>query len=137
LRKKDMLDIALAHSCVYVGSATCGNLIDLQNKVKKALKIKGPKYLQILVSCVPGWYIDSKDTVKVALLAQKTGLYPVVEYIDGKLTGKAAIAKPRLKVDEYLKLQGRFKHLFKDREGAAQIEEIQKVANANIEKFGL
>ncbi|NQT49393.1 pyruvate ferredoxin oxidoreductase, partial [Candidatus Kuenenbacteria bacterium] len=70
LQKKDMLKIALAHKCSYVATATVGNLIDIDNKVKKALKIPGPKYLQILVTCVPGWHTDAKDTIKVAKLAQ-------------------------------------------------------------------
>lgn len=137
LHKKNMLDIALAHNCVYVGSATCGNLIDLQNKVKKALKMKGPKYLQILVTCVPGWYTEPKDTIKVAKLAQQTGLYPVVEYIDGELASVVNCPKEKVKVEEYLKLQGRFKHLFQNKDGQAQIAEIQKIADGNIKKFGL
>jgi pyruvate ferredoxin oxidoreductase beta subunit len=137
LRKKNMLDVALAHNCVYAASATCGNLVDIQNKVKKALKMKGPKYLQILVTCVPGWYTEPKDTIKVAKLAQQTGLYPVVEYIDGKLVGTAKCPDPKPAVEEYLKLQGRFKHLFKDDEGKVQVGEIQKIADLNCEKYKL
>lgn len=138
LNKKNMLAIALAHGCTYVASATVGNVIDIQNKVKKALTIKGPKYLQILVTCVPGWYTDSKDTVKVARLAQQTGIYPVLEYIEGELVNAAKCPKPRPFVEEYLKLQGRYKHLFgKDGENRAEIDRIQSIADENIRKYDL
>ena len=137
LYKKDMLAIALAHGCVYVASATVGNVLDIENKVKKSLAYPGPKYIQILVTCVPGWYTDSKDTIKVARLAQQTGVYPVVEYINGKLTNVVKCPTPRPKVEEYLKLQGRYKHLFKDDSGQSEIAALQSMADENILKFGL
>jgi len=138
LNKKNMLAIALAHNCSYVASATVGNLIDIDTKVKKALSIKGPKYLQILVTCVPGWYTDSKDTVRVARLAQQTGIYPVVEYVNGLLTNVAKCPTPKPFVEEYLKLQGRYKHLFgKDGDDVEEIAKIQAVADENVRKYGL
>ena len=137
LRKKDMLGIALAHKCTYVASATVGNLIDIENKVKKALTIKGPKYLQILVTCVPGWHTESKDTIKVSRLAQQTALYPVVEYVNGELTNVAKAPNPRPKVEEYLKLQGRYKHLFKPTENRKKLDELQSIADANAKKFNI
>jgi len=137
LQKKDMVRIALAHDCVYVATATVGNVLDIEAKVKKALTLTGPKYLQILVTCVPGWYTDSKDTIKVARLAQQTGIYPVVEYVDGKLDNVQKCPKPRPTVEEYLKLQGRFKHLFKDERGAAEIKKIQEKAEENVRKYNL
>ncbi len=135
--KKNMPQIALAHNCAYVATATVGNIIDIQNKVKKALTVPGPKYLQILCSCVPGWKIESQNSVKVAKLAQQTALYPVLEYIDGKLTKVDKCPKPRPKVTEYLKLQGRFKHLFKSAEGKRGIQELQQIADMNAAKYGL
>ena len=137
LRKKDMLGIALAHNCVYAASATVGNPIDIQSKVKKALSMKGPKYLQILVTCVPGWYTEAKDTIKVARLAQQTGFYPVVEYINGELVNVAKSPNPRPKVKEYLKLQGRYKHLFKPEENKEELDKIQAIADENIKKYNL
>jgi len=135
--KKDMLAIALSHQCAYVASATVGDVLDIERKVKKALSIKGPKYLQILVTCVPGWYTDSKDTVKVARLAQQTGIYPVLEYVAGKLTASLKCPTPRPAVTDYLSLQGRFKHLFKDEKGKQEIAKIQQLADENCEKFKL
>lgn len=137
LMKKDMIKIALAHECAYVATATVDNVIDIETKVKKAFTILGPKYLQILVTCVPGWYTDSKDTIKVARLAQQTGIYPVVEYIDGKLVNVAKCPQPRPKVEEYLQRQGRFKHLFKDDSSAAEMKKIQMIADENIRKYNL
>ncbi|KKR54744.1 MAG: Pyruvate ferredoxin oxidoreductase beta subunit [Parcubacteria group bacterium GW2011_GWA2_40_23] len=132
LKKKDMIGIALAHGCVYAATATVGNVMDIENKVKKALSLTGPKYLQILVTCVPGWYTESKDTIKVARLAQQTGIYPVVEYVNGQLVSAAKTPNPRPKVQEYLSLQGRYKHLFKPEENKEEIARIQALADANV-----
>lgn len=137
LMKKDMLAIALAHCCVYAATATIGNIIDVENKVKKALSLIGPKYLQILTTCVPGWYMDAKDTIKAAHLAQQTGLYPVVEFVNGKLTDAIKCPSPRPKVEKYLKLQGRYKHLFKTDNGQSEIKKIQLIADKNVKKFNL
>lgn len=137
LKKKDMVSVALAHQCVYVATATVGNVMDIENKVKKALSMTGPKYIQILVTCVPGWYTESKDTIKVARLAQQTGIYPVLEYVSGQLVGAAKTPTPRPKVTEYLSLQGRYKHLFKPEEKTAEIARIQEAADANVRKYNL
>ncbi len=135
-RKKDMIGIALAHGLPYVATATTGYPMDLIAKVKKALSIKGPKYLQIYTPCVPGWGIEPKDTITVAQLAVQSGFYPIIEYVNGELSGKIKITK-KAPVENFLKLQKRFKHLFKDEQGKIEITKIQMIANKNIEKFGL
>ena len=99
--------------------------------------MKGPKYLQILVTCVPGWYTEAKDTIKVARLAQQTGLYPVVEYVDGELVKAVKSPNPRPKVEEYLKLQGRYKHLFKPTENKEELARMQAIADKNVKKYNL
>lgn len=137
LRKKDMIAIALAHGLKYVALTTAGHPDDIKQKIKKALQTEGPSYVQILVPCIPGWKIAPSDAVKMGKLAAQTGLYPLLEYENGKLTNAIKIPKPKIKVEEYLRLQGRFKHLFKDKTGADQIKIIQEIANANIEKYGL
>ncbi len=136
LQKKDMIAIALAHGLNYVALTTAGYPDDIKRKVEKALETKGPSYIQILVPCVPGWKIKSSDTVKLGKLAAQTGLYPLIEYENGKLTNVMKIPQAK-KVEEYLSLQGRFKHLFKDKKGKEQIQIIQQIANANIEKYNL
>jgi len=138
LFKKDMIKIALAHDVPYVATATIGDLVDLQNKVKKASKVTGPKYLQVLTTCVPGWNTDPKDSIKLARLAQQTGIYPVLEYENGKLANVKKVTKDRPKVEEYLKPQGRFRHLFsKSGKCKSGVQAIQKKADGNVEEFGL
>lgn len=146
-RKKDMIAIALAHRVPYVAQTTAGFLTDITTKVKKAIEIEGPAYIQILVPCVPGWKINSAQTIKIAKLAAQTGFYPVIEFTNGELTNSMKVPKPQPKIEEYLKMQGRFKHLLSAKGGSAsggktsngkkQIEFIQKLANENIEKYNL
>jgi pyruvate ferredoxin oxidoreductase beta subunit len=134
-RKKDMIAIALAHGVPYVATATVGYPADLIAKVKKALSVKGPKYLQLYVPCVPGWGIDPKDTINVAKLAVQSGYYPIVEYVDGELANKMKITQKK-PVEDFLKLQKRFKHLFKP--GAeAELGKIQTICEENIKRYGL
>ncbi len=134
-RKKDMLALALAHGLNYVAQTTAGHPQDIANKIKKAKQTKGPSYIQILSPCIPGWKIKSNQSIKVAKLAAKTGLYPVLEYENAKLTNVMKVKDNPLKVDEYLKIQGRFKHLFKDKRGRKQIKYIQSIADENIKKL--
>jgi len=131
-QKKPMPEIALAHGIPYVATASVAFVKDLQRKVKKALSIKGPKYMQIHVPCPLGWRHQSNLTVPVSRAAIECGLYPIVEYENGKLAAVQQI-KPK-PVDEYLKMQGRFKHLINNPD---EIKKIQGIADNNIEKFGL
>lgn len=136
-RKKDMIAIALAHGLNYVAQSTAGYLEDIEAKVKKAVQIPGPSYIQILTPCIPGWKIEPSETIKVARLAAQTGLYPLLEYENGQLTKTNKLGTQKIAVDEYLKLQGRFAHLFKDKQGKDQIKYIQELADGNIKKYGL
>lgn len=130
--KKPMPEIANAHGIAYVATASAGFAQDVQRKVKKAMSIKGPKYMQIHVPCPLGWRYGPELTFEVAKLAVDTGLYPLIEYENGKLTGVRQIQpKP---VEEYLKAQGRFKHLLNNPE---EVKKIQAIADANIEKYNL
>lgn len=131
--KKDMLAIALAHGLNYIAQASAGFPDDITNKVKKALTISGPSYLQILSPCIPGWRINSDEAVLMGKLAVQTGLYPLLEYTDGKLSNSSIkegfVPKP---VAEYLKKQGRFKHLTPE-----DIEIIERIVTNNIERYKL
>jgi len=130
--KKPMPEIANAHGIAYVATASVGLIPDLQRKVKKAVSIKGPKYIQIHAPCPLGWRHASDASLQVAKLAIDTGLYPLIEFENGKLTAVRQIQpKP---VEEYLKAQGRFKHLLDKPE---EIKKIQAIADNNIEKYGL
>lgn len=130
--KKPMPEIVAAHGIPYVATASVGYPQDIQKKVKKALAIKGPKYIQIHVPCPLGWRHESSLTYDIAKLAVETGMYPIFEYDNGQLVGrKIAKVKP---VDEYVKMQGRFKHLMKDPQA---LKQLQDVADANIKKYNL
>ncbi len=130
--KKPMPEIANAHGIAYVATASAGYPQDIQRKVKKAISLKGPKYMQIHVPCPLGWRHEPGLTYQVAKLAVETGLYPLIEYEFGKLTAVRKIQpKP---VEEYLKTQGRFKHLLNNPE---ELKKIQEIADNNIQKYGL
>ncbi len=133
--KKNLPEIALAHGVPYVATACVGFPFDLDKKVKKALSIRGPKYIQIYANCPLGWRHDTAFTISIAKMAVDTGLYPLLEWEDGKLVSARRIGKKK-PVDEYLKLQGRFGHLFKPG-GDVEIAKIQAIADANIAKYGL
>jgi pyruvate ferredoxin oxidoreductase beta subunit len=130
--KKPMPEIANAHGIPYVATASAGFPQDVQRKVKKAISIKGPKYIQIHVPCPLGWRHETELTYQIARLAVETGLYPLIEYENGRLVAARKIQpKP---VEEYLKAQGRFKHLLNNPE---QIKQIQEIADNNIQKYNL
>ncbi|MFH0877466.1 MAG: thiamine pyrophosphate-dependent enzyme [Candidatus Omnitrophota bacterium] len=130
--KKPMPEIAAAHGIPYVATASVGYPQDVQKKVKKALAIRGPKYLQIHVPCPLGWGHEPGLTLEIARLAVETGLYPVFEYDNGQLVSrKIAKIKP---VEEYLKPQARFKHVLKN---PGVLKQVQQIADYHIQKYGL
>ncbi len=134
--KKDMIQIALAHGVPYVASATIAYYRDLEKKVQKAVRVMGPRYLHLHAPCPLGWDYDPALTVKISRLAVQTGLFPLVEYENGQLVSVRKISK-KLPVEEYLKLQGRFHHLFDSEEGKKAIARIQAIADANIAHYPL
>ena len=130
--KKAVPEICVAHGIPYVATASAGFPQDLTRKVKKAISIKGPKYIQIHVPCPLGWRHETNQMLTVAKLAVETGLYPLIEYENGVLTNRRQFTpKP---VEEYLKSQGRFKHLLNNPE---EIKKIQVIADNNIKKYNL
>jgi len=136
IRKKDMPAIAAAHGIPYIATASVDDFRDLQRKVKTALSIEGPKYIHVLAPCPLGWGHHGELTVQICRLAKDTGIFPIYEIIDGKVTNAKRIST-KVPVEEYLKLQGRFKHLFKKGEPTEVVAEIQEIANQNIERFNL
>ncbi|HAM88328.1 MAG: Pyruvate oxidoreductase subunit beta [Candidatus Falkowbacteria bacterium GW2011_GWC2_38_22] len=135
--KKDMIAIALAHGVKYVAQCTTGYLEDIEAKVKKAATIEGPSYIQILAPCIPGWHIKPDQAMSLSRLATQTGLYPLLEYTDGALTKVMPVPANTPRVEEYLKPQGRFSHLFKGDHGKELIAQVQALADGNILKYGL
>jgi len=135
LKKKDVPAIVAGHRIPYVATASPGYYADLKNKVKKALSFTGPKYIQVLSPCPLGWRSDPAMTVEIAKLAVQSGIYPLYEIVNGELRVTIKVEK-RKPVEEYLKLQGRFRHLFEKPEGKEIIAQIQAIAEENAKKYG-
>ncbi|MCI1676245.1 MAG: thiamine pyrophosphate-dependent enzyme [Ancrocorticia sp.] len=133
---KDMARIAMAHEIPYVATATVADLRDLEYKVNKAMGFHGARYIHVLVPCPLGWGAPSNITVKLARLATQSGLFPVFEAEHGEVTSVQKIRRP-VRVEEYLKLQRRFAHLFKKGADPAVIERLQQLANRNIRRYDL
>jgi pyruvate ferredoxin oxidoreductase beta subunit len=128
--------IAMAHQIPYVATASVANLRDLEQKVEKATVIEGARYIHIHVPCPLGWGSAPEDTIKVARMAVETGLFPLFEAEFGDITDRTPIRR-RQPVEEYLKMQKRFAHLFSPVRDDARIATIQAMADRNIRKFGL
>jgi len=135
--KKDMLAIALAHGLKYVAQASAGYPDDITRKIKKALAVDGPSYIQIFSPCVLGWKTKYDEAVNLGKLAVQTGLYPLLEYENGQLMAVSKLPANNPKVEEYLKLQGRYSHLLADSRYQSTVSLIQKTADNNISKYGL
>ena len=131
--RKDFAKIMVAHNIPYVAQASASNLIDLTNKAEKAFSIKGPKVLLVLQPCTLGWKYPSAKTIELAKLAVETKFWPLYEVENGKykLTYKPSKDVP---VIEYIKAQGRFKHLLKP-SNKSILDEIQIHVDTEWEKL--
>jgi pyruvate ferredoxin oxidoreductase beta subunit len=128
--------IAMAHEIPYVATATVAELRDLEYKVERAMELRGARYLHVFVPCPLGWGAASCDTVKLARLVKETGLFPVFEAEHGEVVSVSKIRR-QVPVEEYLRLQRRYAHLFGKTPRTDVIEEIQAHADRNIRRFGL
>ena len=128
--------IAMAHGIPYVATATVADLHDLEHKVERAMQVHGARYLHVLVPCPLGWGSESDETIRLARLAQESGLFPVFEAEAGEVVAVSKIRR-RVPVEEYLRPQRRFAHLFGDPPRTDVIEHVQAIADRNIERFGL
>lgn len=133
---KDLPGIVAAHGVPYVATASVAYLKDLQKKVKRAMKFHGPRYLQIDTPCASVWGFPSERTLEIGRMGSDCGLVPIFEMEDGKITGRRKIKK-KIPVTDYLKAQARYRHLFRDDRGQAEIARLQSMADRNIERYGL
>jgi pyruvate ferredoxin oxidoreductase beta subunit len=133
---KNVTEIAMAHGIPYVATATVADLRDLEYKVRKAMKMRGARYIQIFVPCPLGWGSASHDTIRLARLAKETGMYPVFEAEHGEVTGVLKIRKQH-PIEDYLKPQKRFAHLFGKNAHPDMVAHLQAIADRNIRKYGL
>jgi pyruvate ferredoxin oxidoreductase beta subunit len=133
---KNVPMIALAHEIPYVATATVAELRDLEYKVTRAMEFRGARYLHVLVPCPLGWGTPAADTIRLARLAKESGLFPVFEAEHGEIVDTSKIRR-RVPVEDYLRPQRRYAHLFGEQPNTDVIAHIQAMADRNIRKFGL
>ncbi len=134
--KKDIPTIVAAHGVPYVATASVAYLKDLEKKIKKAMTYHGPRYIQIDSTCPSVWGFPSDRTLEVGRLAVECGITPLFEMENGEIT-KVRKIKKKISIEDYLKTQKRFRHLFAGDQGREALKEIQDLADANIRKYGL
>ena len=123
--KKDLFAIWAAHRPAYLATVVGAEPLDLARKIEKAKSIKGSKMIISLAPCPTGWDFDPSQSVEIGKLAVKTGIWPLKEYVDGKVV-HTKVPKERLPVEVYLEKQGRFAHLFEPKRNEGLIAEIQE-----------
>ncbi|MDH3474564.1 MAG: thiamine pyrophosphate-dependent enzyme [Rhodospirillales bacterium] len=128
--------IAMAHNIPYVATASVCDLHDLEAKVNTAMSLHGARYVHVHVPCPLGWGSQPCDTLKVARAAVESGLFPLFEARDGRVTEVTPIRR-KVPVEAYLKLQKRFAHLFKEPRDEQALAAIQAIADRNIARFEL
>jgi len=133
---KDAARIAVAHDIPYVATATVAELRDLEAKVARAMEIRGPRYLHVLVPCPLGWGTAPGETVKLARLAQRSGFFPLFEAEHGEVVSSTPI-RGRVPVEEYLRPQKRYAHLFGEPGRPDVVARLQAVADRNIARYDL
>jgi len=127
--KKDLFAIWTAHHPVYAATAVGAEPLDLARKIDQAKNLQGPRLILTLAPCPPGWGFDPQEAVTIGKLAVRTGIWPLKEYLDGKVV-HTRVPHPRLPVTEYLKKQGRFAHLFHPGRNEELLQEIQDAVDA-------
>ena len=122
-KRKDLTYIMAAHKIPYVAQGSISHWRDLVKKASKAFEVDGPAFLNVLSPCPRGWRYDSKLTINIAKGAVTSNFWPLYEVENGnwRLTYKT---KKKTPIENWLKKQGRFKHLFKP-ENKHIIDEIQ------------
>ncbi len=129
--KKDIMSVLEGHHMQYLAQASPSNWRDLMNKVKKALDVDGPTYLNVIEPCTTGWGFPQNKSIEIAQLAVDTCVWPLYEIEEGKVKINYK-PKNKLPVEEYLKPQKRFAHLFK-KGNEHLIEEFQKQTDRHWE----
>ncbi len=129
--KKDIDAIVAAHRVPYVATASPAFIIDMANKFKKALDYteEGPTFVHVLIPCTTGWRFDPAIGIKLARLAVETGMWVLYEIDHGEFKVTYPVKK-RKPVKEYLKPQGRFRHLTDE-----EIEKVQRLVDEEVERI--
>lgn len=132
--KKDIIHALAAHGSPYLASASIGYPQDAFRKLKTAIKTKGPTFVNLLSPCPTGWRFPTSKSIEIAKLAVLTGLVPLYEIINGKHKVNQPKSIEKLKpVEDYLKMQRRYKHLFKPTRKEKEIKFIQERVKNNLQ----
>ena len=132
-KRKDLMSIVIAHHPRYAAQANVAYLPDLAKKAKYAFGLEGPRFLLVLQPCTNLWKYPTSEYVRIGKLATETNFWPLWEYLDGKYKINWATKKPK-PIEEFLKTQGRFKHLFKPGREKV-IAEMQKEVDEEWKKL--
>jgi pyruvate ferredoxin oxidoreductase beta subunit len=127
--KKDLFAIWAAHNPAYVATVIPSEPLDLARKIEKARDMRGSRMIIALAPCPTGWGYDPQESVNIGRLAVKTGVWPLKEYIDGKVV-HTKVPRERAPVTDYLSTQGRFAHLFEPGSNADILADIQTRVDA-------
>ena len=132
-RRKDLTKIMAAHNIPYAAQASPARWQDLFTKAQKAFQVEGPAFLNVMCNCPTEWKYEASQGIRLAQLALDTCAWPLYEVENGKykINYKPKEKKPVL---EWLKPQGRFRHLFKE-ENAWVLEAIQKEVDEEWEEL--
>ncbi|NTU71717.1 MAG: pyruvate ferredoxin oxidoreductase [Coriobacteriia bacterium] len=128
-RRKDLTSIIAAHGVPYAAQASVSHWKDLTAKAEKAFAVDGPAFLNVLAPCPRGWRTKPEDTIQIAKAAVQTGFWPCFEVEDGewRMTVNVRERKP---IEEFLKPQGRFKHLF-----TPENAELLSAVQAEVDRY--
>ena len=139
--RKEMGEIIQAHHIPYAAQACISYPEDLYKKIKKAKEIKGPKYIEIMAPCPPGWRFGMEKTVEMGTLSVETGAWALYEYENDEIKFNG-ISKLLLEekinpkpIEDWIKFQGRFRHLFIPKKDVKKLKEIQDHTNLIWERY--
>jgi pyruvate ferredoxin oxidoreductase beta subunit len=139
--RKEMGEIIQAHHIPYSAQTCVSYPDDLYMKLRKAKDIKGPKYIEILAPCPPGWRFSMEKTVDMGIMAVETGAWSLFEVENGVMTfnGKSKlILENKIKrkpIEDWLKQQGRFRHLFVPEKDQKRLKEIEEHTDQIWERY--
>jgi len=122
---KDLVEIVAAHNIDYCATASIAYPGDLVDKVRKGLAVDGPAFMYVMAPCPRGWRHESDLAIEIAKLAVETRVAPVYEVVEGKYILNRKVPKPK-PAEDYLKRQGRFRHLFRPQRNEKAIQAIQE-----------
>lgn len=131
--KKDLIGICVAHGVEYAATASVAYWNDYITKVRRGAAVKGPAVIHVLAPCPLGWRFDTSETMKLAKLAVQSKYFPLYEFDQGKYKLSMKVPKP-VALEEFLKPQGRFRHLFAP-EAAQDLKQLKEDVENNYNRI--